>query len=201
MAIEAARLAHRGLFRPVIFGLTVLGLLINRLAPDVLQRAHLDIIDRPLRFVPPLPGTEITPASLPNCPAKWVVAPAARDSKHTAIAVRDAGLPVAAGQVLLSPLTSSDMGLKYRALERHRDVMFPFVTVKFLYDVFATKNGERPPPVMPPESDLRGLGPFLLQVGTHELLLNDAFALATNSAPTTCPRGCRCGTRLCTCSS
>jgi acetyl esterase/lipase len=56
--------------------------------------------------------------------------------------------------------------------------MFPFMTVKFIYDVFATKNGTRPPPVMPPENDLRGLGPFLLQVGTDEMLLNDTFALA-----------------------
>jgi acetyl esterase/lipase len=96
----------------------------------------------------------------------------------TAIAARDAGLVPPAGQVLLSPLTSSDMELKYRALQQHRDVMFPFMTVKFIYDVFATVNGTRPTPVMPPEADLHGLGPFLLQVGTHEMLLNDAFALA-----------------------
>jgi monoterpene epsilon-lactone hydrolase len=78
----------------------------------------------------------------------------------------------------MSPLTSSDMGLKYQALKEHRDAMFPFMTVKFIYDVFATVNGTRPPPVMPPESDLAGLGPFLLQVGTHEMLVNDTFALA-----------------------
>ena len=95
-----------------------------------------------------------------------------------ALAARDAGLPVPAGQALMSPLTSSDMSLKYRALKDHRDVMFPFLTVKFIYDVFATVNGTRPPPLMPPEADLHGLGPFLLQVGTHEMLLNDTFALA-----------------------
>jgi epsilon-lactone hydrolase len=37
----------------------------------------------------------------------------------TAVNIRDEGLPPAAGQVLLSPLTSSDMSLKYRALEAH----------------------------------------------------------------------------------
>jgi epsilon-lactone hydrolase len=95
-----------------------------------------------------------------------------------AIAARDAGLPVPAGQALMSPLTSADMSLKYRALKDHRDVMFPFMTVKFIYDVFATVNGTRPPPLMPPEADLHGLGPFLLQVGTHEMLLNDTLALA-----------------------
>jgi acetyl esterase/lipase len=52
------------------------------------------------------------------------------------------------------------------------------MTVKFIYDVFATVNGTRPLPVMPPDADLRGLGPFLLQVGTDEMLLNDTHALA-----------------------
>jgi acetyl esterase/lipase len=74
-----------------------------------------------------------------------------------ALAARDAGLPVPAGQALMSPLTSADMDLKYRALKDHRDVMFPFMTVKFIYDVFATVNGTRPPPLMPPEADLHGL--------------------------------------------
>jgi epsilon-lactone hydrolase len=70
------------------------------------------------------------------------------------------------------------MSLKYRALNEHRDALFPFMTAKFIYDVFATVNGTRPPPLMPPEALLHGLGPFLLQVGTHEMLLNDTFALA-----------------------
>ncbi|HTM83317.1 MAG TPA: alpha/beta hydrolase [Mycobacterium sp.] len=248
--------------RPLLGLLTLVGLAVNRIAPRAMQRARLDIIDRPLRIIPPLPGTEVTPATLPHCPAEWVIAPEARDSdrvivylhgsalvtlglnshrrfvsklsastgarvfnvgyrlapqagiedavadgldayRHvlslgyqpnqvvlagdsagglmaadTAIAARDAGLPVPAGQVLLSPLTSSDMDLKYRALQEHRDVLFPFMTVKFIYDVFATVNGTRPTPVMPPEADLRGLGPFLLQVGTHEMLINDTYALA-----------------------
>ena len=248
--------------RPMLAVLTIVGMIVNRVHPDALQRARLDVIDRPLRVVPALPGTELTSVALPHCPAEWVVAPPARGSDrvviyfhgsalvtlglnshrrfvsklsqaagarvfnvgyrlapqvpfedaaydgldayryvlsqgfsadhivlagdsaggliatNTALAVRDAGLPVPAGQALMSPLTSSDMALKYRALRQHRDAMFPFMTVKFIYDVFGTANGTRPPPLMPPEADLRGLGPFLLQVGTHEMLLNDAFALA-----------------------
>jgi monoterpene epsilon-lactone hydrolase len=31
---------------------------------------------------------------------------------------------------------------------------------------------------MPPEADRHGLGPFLRQVGTHEMLRGDTFALA-----------------------
>jgi len=248
--------------RPVLATLTVIGMIINRFHPEAVQRARLDVIDKPLRVVPTLPGTEVIPVTLPQCPAEWVIAPLARDSDrviiyfhgsalvtlglnshrrfvsklsqltgakmfnvayrlapqvvvedavsdgldayrhvlslgfspgrivlagdsaggliatNTALAVRDAELPVPAGQVLMSPLTSSDMELKYRALKNSRDALFPFMTVKFIYDVFATVNGTRPLPLMPPEADLRGLGPFLLQVGTHEMLLNDTFALA-----------------------
>lgn len=249
-------------FRPLLASLTIVGMVVNRVRPDALQRARLDLIDKPLRVVRALPGTEVTLVTLPRCPAEWVVTPAARDSERvviyfhggglltlglnshrrfvsklshsagarvfnvgyrlapqvaieeaaydgldayrhvlsrgfsadrivlagdsaggllaakTALAARDAGLPAPAGQVLMSPLTSSDLALKYRALQEHRDAMFPLITVKFIYDVFGTANGTRPLPLMPSEADLRGLGPFLLQVGTHEMLLNDTFALA-----------------------
>jgi epsilon-lactone hydrolase len=248
--------------RPVLGLLTLIGLAVNRFAPDALQRGRFDGIDKPLGLIPPLPGTDVSRVDLPHCPAEWVVAPEARESTSlivyyhgsalvtlglnshrrfvsrlsaatgakvlnvgyrlapqasieeavadgldgyrfalaqgfaperivvagdsaggliaadVALAARDAGLPVPAGQALMSPLTSSDMDLKYRALKDHRDVMFPFMTVKFIYDVFATVNGTRPPPVMPPEADLHGLGPFLLQAGTHEMLLNDSIVFA-----------------------
>lgn len=248
--------------RPMLGICTLVGLALNRVRPDLLQRVRLDVIDKPMRVLRALPGTEVTPVALPNCPAELLVAPSARDSDrviiyfhgsalvtlglnshrrfackvsaatgarvlnvgyrlaplasieeavadgldayqhllelgfsadrmllagdsagglmaaNTALAIRDAGLAVPAGQVLLSPLTSADMDLKYRAMKVHRDVLFPFMAVKFLYDVFATVNGTRDVPVMPTEADLRGLGPFLLQVGTEEMLRNDTFALA-----------------------
>ena len=248
--------------RPVLGLLTLIGLLVNRIWPAGLQRAHLDVIDRPLRLIRPLPGTVVTPERLPHCGCEWVVAPNAVDSDRviiyfhgsalvtlglnshrrfvsklsaatgaqvlnvgyrlapqasideavedgldayrralalgfapsrivlagdsaggliaadTALAVRDAGLTVPAGQVLLSALTSADMELKYQALTSHKDVLFPFMTVKFIYDVFATVNGTRPVPVMPAESNAAGLGPFLLQIGTNEMLRNDTFVLA-----------------------
>ncbi len=248
--------------RPFLGLATLLGLAVNRVWPDGVQRAHLDVIDRPLSVIGALPGTTVTREALPNCPAEWVAAPAARDSTDliiyfhgsalvtlglnshrrfvsklsaetgsrvlnvgyrlapqatieeavedgvdayrraldlgfapgrivfagdsaggliaadTALAVRDAGLPVPAGQILLSALTSADMDLKYKALKAHRDVLFPFMTVKFIYDVFATVNGTRPVPIMPAESNAAGLGPFLLQIGTNEMLRNDTFVLA-----------------------
>ncbi|MGV0624740.1 alpha/beta hydrolase [Mycolicibacter minnesotensis] len=248
--------------RTPIAGLTLLGIIVNRFWPAGLQRARLDVIDRPLRLIRTLPGTEVTPLRLTDCPAEWVVAPGARDStrvivyfhgsalvtlglnshrrfvsrlseatgakvfnvgyrlaplagieeavadglcayRHvldagfaadqivfagdsagglmaasTALAARDAGLPAPAGQVLMSPLTSSDMEIKRQAARTHRDPFFPFMAFTFIYRVFATVNGTRELPVMPPEAQLRGLGPFLLQVGNNEMLRNDTFVLA-----------------------
>ena len=272
--------------RPVLGALTLLGLMINRISPAVLQRARLDVIDAPMRLLRPLRGTTVTPSRLPDCPAEWVIAPGVgqgersdgkigqgerSDGKNpddgpviiyfhgsalvtlglntyrrfasklsaatgarvfnvgyrlaplasieeavsdgleayrfvlatgvpperivfagdsaggliaadTAIAARDAGLPVPAGQVLLSALTSADMELKYLAIKDHFDVLFPASTVRFIYDVFATVNGTRDVPVMPAETNMTGLGPFLLQVGTHEMLRNDTFVLADQLA-------------------
>jgi monoterpene epsilon-lactone hydrolase len=248
--------------RPVLAILTVIGMIINRVNPDAVQRMRLDVIDKPLRVVRPLPGTQVMSVALPHCPAEWVIAPRAHDSDrvviyfhgsalvtlglnshrrfvsklselagarvfnvgyrlaphvvieesvsdgldayvhvmslgfspdrivlvgdsaggliaaNAALAARDAGLPVPAGQALMSPLTSSDLEAKQRVLKARRDPLFPFITVKFIHDVFATVNGTRPPPPTPLEADLHGLGPFLLQVGTDEMLLEDTFALA-----------------------
>jgi epsilon-lactone hydrolase len=66
--------------RPVLATQTVFGLVINRFRPDAMQQARLDVINKPLRVVPALPGTEVASVALPQCPAEWVVAPAARES-------------------------------------------------------------------------------------------------------------------------
>ncbi|MEB3071126.1 alpha/beta hydrolase [[Mycobacterium] vasticus] len=248
--------------RSSIAVLTVFGTVINRFWPAGMQRARLDLIDKPMRFIRPLPGTDVSRVQLPDCPAEWVVAPGSRDSDrvivyfhgsalvtlglnshrrfasklseaagarvlnvgyrlapqagideaiadgldayryaldagysadrivlagdsagglmaaNTALVARDAGLPVPAGQVLMSPLTSSDMEIKRQAAAAHRDPFFPFMAFMFLYRVYATVNGTRELPVMPTEAELRGLGPFLLQVGNNEMLRNDTFLLA-----------------------
>jgi hypothetical protein len=59
--------------RPVLGALTILGMIVTRFRPEAMQRARLDVIDKPLRVIPPLPGTEVTPVALPHCTAEWVV--------------------------------------------------------------------------------------------------------------------------------
>jgi epsilon-lactone hydrolase len=43
------------------------------------------VIDKPLRVIPALPGTEVTPVALPHCTAESVVAPAACDSDRVIV--------------------------------------------------------------------------------------------------------------------
>lgn len=96
----------------------------------------------------------------------------------TALRIKDEGLPVPAGQALLCALTDSDMAPKRQPLRRYPDAMFPTATIEFVHDVFVTRNGTEPATSSPVDGDLRGLGPFLQQVGSREILRNDAVKLA-----------------------
>lgn len=96
----------------------------------------------------------------------------------TALSIKEAGLPLPAGQVLLSALTDCDMASKLPPLRTHPDAMFPSATLKFIHDVFITRNGTEATLECPVDSDLSGLGPFLQQVGSQEALRNDAERLA-----------------------
>ena len=258
--------------RPVLALLTGAGMVAHRVAPGLLQRARLDLLDRPLRVLRPLPGTRLTAVSLPDCPAEWVVAPgpgggtsrviiyfpgsavvtpglnshrrfasilsastgaqvlyvgyrlaprvgitaavadglaayrralAQGHSPHrivlagdsagglvaakTAIAIRDAGLPVPAGQVLLSPLACPDLDPKRRTAKRPGGGWVPFSTVKFIRRMLTTGSNDGELSRQPRETDLRGLGPFLLQAGTDETFVDDTMVLAEQLAAARVP--------------
>lgn len=96
----------------------------------------------------------------------------------TALRIKEEGLPVPAGQALLCALTDSDMAPKRPPMRRHPDAMFPAATTEFIHDVFVSRNGTEPATASPVDSDLSGLGPFLQQVGSREMLRNDAVKLA-----------------------
>jgi hypothetical protein len=79
VAGPAARRAVGDLRAPVLATLTIIGMIVNRVRPEAMQRARLDLIDKPLWVIPALPGTNVTPVALPHCPAEWVVTPEPRD--------------------------------------------------------------------------------------------------------------------------
>lgn len=78
-------LAAAVVLRTSIAVLTLVGIVINRFFPAALQRARLDVIDAPMRCIRALPGTTVTRVRLSDCPAEWVVAPAARDSDRVIV--------------------------------------------------------------------------------------------------------------------
>jgi acetyl esterase/lipase len=95
-----------------------------------------------------------------------------------ALRIRDLGYPRPAGQVPLSPATDRNMEPKYAASKRVPDDVFPAATLKFLHDVYFTRNGTVEADQGPVELDLTGLAPFLIQVGSREVLRPDAELLA-----------------------
>lgn len=96
----------------------------------------------------------------------------------TLLALREAGLPLPAAGVCLSPwtdLSGSGESIRTRAAED------PLVDARQLARMAAAYLGERDPrtPLASPLfADLRGLPPLLLHVGSAEILLDDATRLA-----------------------
>lgn len=96
----------------------------------------------------------------------------------TAVALRDAGDPLPAGLVLLSPWTDlAATGVTMRTRARadpwlHADGVAPAGRI-YLGDA-----DPRSPLASPIYADLQGLPPMLIQVGDDEILLDDAIRLA-----------------------
>jgi acetyl esterase/lipase len=95
----------------------------------------------------------------------------------TLVALRTAGVPLPAGVVCISPWV--DLECTGGTMETKADVD-PLCTKKSLLEEAALYlNGASPrhPLASPLYADLRGLPPLLIQVGTEETLLDDAYRL------------------------
>jgi monoterpene epsilon-lactone hydrolase len=98
------------------------------------------------------------------------------------LAARNAGLPQPAAALLLSPwvdLTQSGRSLATKA------AVDPSMTANALRVRAADYLGDADPRAelaSPALADLRGLAPLLVQVGSHEVLLDDALLLAARAA-------------------
>lgn len=97
------------------------------------------------------------------------------------VALRDAGDPLPAAAVCLSPWT--DLTLT-RDSHRSRADLDPMVRAAGLAasrDTYVTGGDVAAPTVSPLFANLAGLPPLLIQVGTAELLLDDSTELAANA--------------------
>ena len=91
------------------------------------------------------------------------------------LALRDAGEPLPAAAVLISPwldLTQSGESMASRAAE---DPMVQKDGLQKMADAYVGGADPRSPTISPLFADLTGLPPFLIHVGTAEILLDDAI--------------------------
>ncbi len=97
------------------------------------------------------------------------------------LAVRDAGLPLPAAGICISPWTDmTSSGASYR----ERASVDPLVTMTGLSryrDAYLREADRRTAYASPGHADLKGLPPLLIQVGGDEILLDDARLLADNA--------------------
>ncbi|TDT97619.1 acetyl esterase/lipase [Streptomyces sp. 846.5] len=99
------------------------------------------------------------------------------------IAARDAGLPLPSAAVAFSPWTDLTLAGASITGRAHDDLI---LTADILVNAAADYLGSADPrsALASPglTADLRGLPPLLIQVGSHEILLDDAIALAARAA-------------------
>lgn len=98
-----------------------------------------------------------------------------------AMAIRDAGLPLPASLVLLSPWV--DLGLSGDTLASHerRDPMLSTGWLRWAGEAYRGQLAKTDPACSPLFGDLSGLPPMLIQVGSEEILLSDSRRLHQRS--------------------
>jgi len=100
----------------------------------------------------------------------------------TLLAARDAGLPLPAAVVVLSPWVDLTVSGDSIATRDRRDPIFGKADIES-YAVQYLSDGDREAPLASPLfADLHGLPPLLIQVGGNEVLLDDALRLAVRAA-------------------
>ena len=100
----------------------------------------------------------------------------------TLLAARDRGLPQPAAVAVFSPwadLTRS--GASYRAKDA-ADPLFSYDALGWFADRYVPAGDRSVPLASPVFATLTGLPPMLIQVGSHEVLLDDAVRLAASAA-------------------
>jgi acetyl esterase/lipase len=96
----------------------------------------------------------------------------------TALAARDAGLPLPGALVLLSPWVDLGLGGPSIATHSRRDPMVKASWLQACAKAYRGVASDRDAACSPLFANLHGLPPMLIQVGTEEILLSDAERLA-----------------------
>jgi len=94
------------------------------------------------------------------------------------IALRDQGSPLPAGLVMLSPFVDLTLSLPSVTTHAKRDPMLSVNILKRGADAYRGKLALNDPRISPLFAPLHDLPPLLIQVGSEEILLDDAVQLA-----------------------
>jgi acetyl esterase/lipase len=95
----------------------------------------------------------------------------------TLLAARDAGLPMPAGAVCISPVTDLTLSGASHKTRKGDEVILTPGFVRQVTQLYLDGRDAKDPLASPLFADLRGLPPLLVHVGTHELLLDDSLRL------------------------
>ncbi len=97
------------------------------------------------------------------------------------LAIRDAGLPMPAGAVPISPWTDLEGTGESVRTRAARDVMVTQDNLQSSAKQYYGTNDPKDPLVSPVHANYRGLPPMLIQVGDAEILLDDATRVAKSA--------------------
>jgi acetyl esterase/lipase len=90
------------------------------------------------------------------------------------VALRDAGKPLPAGAVCISPWTDLTLSGASIQSKAHADCVLDADSLEMYAKLYAGERDRTTPLISPLLADLSGLPPLLIQVGTDEILLDDA---------------------------
>jgi len=96
----------------------------------------------------------------------------------TLVKLRDDGIPLPAAAVMLSPWTDLARTGNSVQLKAAEDPFLTPAELEFDANLYIKDNNAKNPLISPLYADLAGLPPLLIQVGTAEILLDDAIRLA-----------------------
>lgn len=108
-----------------------------------------------------------------------------------AVALREEGLPLPAGLVMISPYVDLTLSLPSVAANRHRDPMVTAHALRRGSDSYRGRIPANDPRVSPLFAELHGLPPVLIQAGSEEILRDDALHLARRLNAAGVEAGCR----------
>jgi acetyl esterase/lipase len=96
----------------------------------------------------------------------------------TVLALRDAGTPLPAAVVCISPWTDLTFTGRSHITQARSEAMLQAAALRQWGTYYAGTEDPHNPLISPIYADLRGLPPMLIQVGSEEILLDDAHMLA-----------------------